>query len=341
MNDSDDSEWISFHVFYAANANPFLATAVGPLIARLRSDALITKWFFIRYWIEGPHIRLRLLPTPGAADRVRSIAEESIAIFLEKRPALYEDDRDASGDLYKSMFLAEYGEPVWNETYGENGSMPFRANNSVHEIEYEREFTRYGGAAAIVLAESHFEFSSDEILVTLHDTNVHLRTILLGQAVQQTLLLCYSVLKSNEAVAAFLERYRKMWETAYSEPSDSQHDKFDASFERMRTDFVRRAEHIRDVANKGSDVDAIPTELRWVDHAETLRTQLEQLHDKGSMDFGGRQIDDFEDALSVLLSSFVHMSNNRLGASILDEVYIAYVTCKAIEAMGSRVGANH
>ena len=81
--------------------------------------------------------------------------------------------------------------------------------------------------------------------------------------------------------------------------------------------------------------------MRWVDHAETLRTQLEQLHDKGSMDFGGRQIDDFEDALSVLLSSFVHMSNNRLGASILDEVYIAYVTCKAIEAMGSRVGADH
>ena len=56
-------EWLSFHVFYAANSNPILVEGVTPVIRRLRAEGLIERWFFIRYWLEGPHVRLRVHPT--------------------------------------------------------------------------------------------------------------------------------------------------------------------------------------------------------------------------------------------------------------------------------------
>src|SRR5690242_5922393 len=180
-------EWLSVHAFYAANANPMLVDCVTPLVASLRERDLLARWFFVRYWLEGPHVRLRLLPRdPDRAGEVRDAAAEALAAFLRRRPALYEEDRDGSVELYKNLYLAEYGEASWNDRYGPDGAMPFRDNNTVHWLPYEREYDRYGGPAGIELAEWHFEQSSDLVLALLATTNVHVRTVLLGQAAQLT-----------------------------------------------------------------------------------------------------------------------------------------------------------
>lgn len=122
----DDSDrWISLHVFYAANSNPVLVHCIGPLVAELRERSLLSKWFFIRYWLEGPHTRIRLLPAAGAdVDEVRLIAQGAITAYLKKRPALYEEDRDSSDDLYRNMYLAEYSQEQWDAEYGPDGKIP-------------------------------------------------------------------------------------------------------------------------------------------------------------------------------------------------------------------------
>ncbi|MGW5640608.1 lantibiotic dehydratase C-terminal domain-containing protein, partial [Streptomyces sp. NPDC003832] len=51
--------WQAVHVFYAANPQPLLVNCVGPLISELREDGLLAGHFFINYWLEGPHVRLR------------------------------------------------------------------------------------------------------------------------------------------------------------------------------------------------------------------------------------------------------------------------------------------
>ena len=57
-------------------SNPLL---LGQFLHHLREQELISRYFFIKYWLEGPHIRLRLLPSPGVdEDFVRHLAQTHI-----------------------------------------------------------------------------------------------------------------------------------------------------------------------------------------------------------------------------------------------------------------------
>ncbi|MDX2851110.1 lantibiotic dehydratase C-terminal domain-containing protein [Streptomyces sp. PA03-3a] len=335
--ETDGNGWISLHVFYAANANPVLVHCVRPLVARLREQRLLRSWFFIRYWLEGPHIRLRLLPADAAAaGEVARIAEEALADFLRRRPALYEEDRNASGDLYRNMFLAEYSQERWDELYGPEGTMPFRDNNSVARIPYERELDRYGGTTAMELAEWHFERSSDLVVTLLESTNVHVRTVLLGQAAQLTAGLCFSFLGDHGEVARFLTRYRAMWETSYQEPSDSQHERFDRSYHRMRDRLVSRLRHVGDSVCDTPGAAPTPLERSWLGHCADLREKVLALSGAGVLAFRDGAAPDPQAALAIVLSSYVHMTNNRLGVSILDEIYLSYVMDKALSDMAAQ-----
>src|SRR5262245_6381664 len=139
-------QWISIHVFYAGNADEMLVECVAPLVARLRNRGLIQRYFFIRYWLEGPHVRLRLLPSAhGDAGAVRAEASSAVDAFLRRRPAPPRVDDEHTHTVYKRLYLAEYGQPRWDACYGPDGSMPLRPNNSYHFTEYEPEFDRYGG----------------------------------------------------------------------------------------------------------------------------------------------------------------------------------------------------
>ena len=332
MDGSNDGDgWISLHVFYAANANPVLVRCVRPLVADLRARGLLRSWFFIRYWLEGPHVRLRLLPAgPSAAAEVAATAQDALARFLRERPALYEEDRDSSGELYKNMFLAEYSQERWDELYGADGTMPFRDNNSVAPIPYERELSRYGGPVGMELAEWHFQESSEMVLTLLETTNVHVRTVLLGQAAQLTAALCFAFLGDEGEVAAFLTRYRTMWETSYQEPSDAQHERFDRSYQRMRDRLVERIRHVRDSARDDPAASPTPLERSWLAHCAELRDRVLKSAEAEALVFRDGAVPDPRAALAIVLSSYVHMTNNRLGVSILDEIYLSYVMVKAL-----------
>jgi hypothetical protein len=59
--------------------------------------------------------------------------------------------------------------------------------------------------------------------------------------------------------------------------------------------------------------------------------------DRGALTFPARkggtpaQIPGREDLAAVLLSSYIHMTNNRLGAAILDETYLSYLIEHVLE----------
>lgn len=334
-----DDRWIALHVFYASDSNPVLTDAVRPLVAELRREDLLERWFFIKYWMEGPHVRLRLLPR-RAEDRARvqAIAEERLAAFLRRRPALYEVDADGTSEVYKKLFLAEYSEEEYEERYGD-GHMPFRPNNSVHSFPYELEFDRYGGPEGMELAQWHFEHSSDVVLELLASTNVHVRTVMLGLSVQLSLALCYVFLDTDEEVTRFLAWYQSFWETTYQERPEDYHDGFRRNYLRMEDRLVERVERVRAAANEDPD-ELTPLERRWITHARELRQRVEALQEAGRLEFvkrdGSGERGPLEDASMVrfiLLSSYVHMTSNRLGVSILDEIYLCFVLQLAYERL--------
>jgi hypothetical protein len=338
-------DWIALHVFYASDANPILVEAVRPLVEELRQEELIDGWFFIKYWMEGPHLRVRFRPArPELAGTVRRRATEALQAFLDRRPALYDTDIDGLGDLYKKMYLAEYGQERWDADYGD-GAMPFRPNNSIAELPYEREYDRYGGPAGIDIAEWHFEQSSDLVATLLATSNTHVRPVLLGLATQLSLMTAYTFLRDDDRVRTFFERYRGFWETSYQEPSDDYHGSFDKSFELTRATLAERIGRIRAIAGSAgsngstgaAEAALSGIERTWLTHCRELHRRVRDAAGRGELVFPSQRlerrapIDDPDALATVLLSSYIHMTNNRLGVAILDEIYLSYLVERALE----------
>lgn len=337
-------DWLALHVFYASDANPLIVEAVRPLVRDLRAEGLIDGWFFIKYWMEGPYIRVRLHPSePGVAGQVRERAQSAIGEFLARRPALYENDAELLSDLYKDMFLAEYSQEEWDAKYGADGVMPMQANNSVVEFDYEPEFGRYGGRTGMQIAEWHFETSSDTVADLLARSNPHVRPVLLGLGAQLSLILAYAFLETDDAVVRFFTGYRSFWENSYGQKSDDYHVSFDKTVASCGAQIAERIDRIRAAAT--GDLTQVPAfERRWAAHSRELRDRVWAAAGAGRLTFPGREnteqlLADREALSAVLLSSYVHMTNNRLGLAILDEIYLSYLVCRTLDAPALAVPA--
>lgn len=340
---SDD--WVALHVFYASDANPILVEAVRPLVEELRAEGKISGWFFIKYWLEGPHLRVRLRPSEaGLRQEVTERARRVLEDFLRRRPALYDTDTDGLADLYQRMFVAEYGAERWEAEYGEAGAIPIRPNNSVAVLPYERELDRYGGPVGIEIAEWHFEHSSDMVAHLLAGSNTHVRPVLLGLAAQLSLMTAYTFLGEDAAVRRFFQRYRAFWESSYDEPSDEHQGSFDKSFERTRATLTARIDRIRAITGHEPGAARSRIEQTWLEHCAELHRRVLDAAGRGELVFGERSasgpapIEDPEALAAVLLSSYIHMTNNRLGVAILDEVYLSYLVERALEPAVEHAG---
>lgn len=324
-------EWIAVHVFYSSNNHPLLTDVVGPVVEELREEGLLDGWFFIRYWMEGPHIRVRLRPrragdTHAVADRLFA----ALDTFLAERPALYEMDAAEMGDLFKEMFLGEYSIEQWDALYGEQGHMPMRPNNSYAVMAYEPELARYGGPEGIDVAEWHFEQSSDMALRLVESTNVHVRSVLFGLAAQLMTVMLGVFQRDRTASAEFLTTYRTYWERSGSGDSSDRHAAYKDAYDAMSGELHEQLGHVYE-ASARHDVEALSGFLGiWAEHCIELRRRLLALADAGRLSFPiGRDTEprpvDADTALFALLSGYVHMTNNRLGVSMIDECYLSYL----------------
>lgn len=314
-----EAGWISIHIHYASYPEPLLLECLRPLTSRLRERRLILGYFFIRYWFEGPHIRLRLLPEPGREVEVRCEAEQAIGEFLRRRPALYTPDAEELGPLYKGFYLAEYGEEAWDEAYGAGGVMPIRPTNTMSYEEYTPEYHRYGGPVGVAVAEWHFEHSSDMVLDLITAANVHVRPVLLGQSLQMSLTMCDVLLDGeDDAIAEFFAVNRRYWERSHNVDPKAADRYFDAAYGRCAARLRERITALRDGV-RHDEARLTPMQRGWVRHARELRRRL---------DSSSGIPDDF--TVGRLLGSYLHMTNNRLGVTIPEEIYLSHLLRRAL-----------
>ena len=108
---------------------------------RLRAEGLIERCFFIRYWLEGPHVRLRVLPTRAEHGRGSAPSwREALDAFLRAaRPCTRRTTTPAA--MFKRDVPRRVQRGAWNAEYGADGEMPFRANNSVPRSPTGRSWT--------------------------------------------------------------------------------------------------------------------------------------------------------------------------------------------------------
>ncbi|MFE9885001.1 lantibiotic dehydratase C-terminal domain-containing protein [Streptomyces scopuliridis] len=326
------ADWQAMHIFYAANPQPLLVNCVRPLVAELTADGLLAGHFFINYWLEGPHVRLRLKPVDAAATpEVRRRAEEAISGFLRTRPALYEVDSGFLNEFYNTLFEIEFPEGDRGAFMNEDGRMNLRPNNSFSYEPYEPEYGKYGGPAGIELAEWHFAHSSDLVMDAFRTMNLHLRTVLLGTSAQLMMVMAGCFLPERKELGEYLDRYYEFWHNAFPGTGFIGSKEYDKNYAAMAPGLGRRFEGIRRAVRTG-ELGTLPAFLRgWAEHCLELRNRAEELTVGGELVFrswdGTRdeRVTDPAVALPLLLSPYMHMTNNRLHVTIRDEAYLSHV----------------
>jgi thiopeptide-type bacteriocin biosynthesis protein len=137
--------WLYFKLHGGFSAvDRLLCELVGPLCARLLTDGVAERWFFVRYGDPDYHLRLRL---EGPADQLHDVALGALQTGLEP--------------------------------YLEDGSV-WRVQLDT----YEREVERYGGPEGILTAERLFHLDSEAaveaVTATRGDSQGRWRLALLG-----------------------------------------------------------------------------------------------------------------------------------------------------------------
>ena len=331
----DRKDWISLHIFYYGDQNYLLVECIKPLMQDLQERGLIQRYFFIRYWLEGYHIRLRLLPAPDAdSDKLKYIAEQAINTFLQRRPALYMPDTQFYFPYQREQFILEYGEEKLLQTYGEQGLIPLRPNNTFAYIPYEPEYHRYGGIKGVELAEWHFEHSSDMVLKLLEKVNVTVQSILLGLSLQLTLPFFFSHFTEDEAVISALEAYMSFWQEGFFKYTANRKvsQYYTKKYNHMSSPLRQRVAQIRQsMLDPHATENMTPLEQEWISHIRELRQKMQVLFAEEPF-FTDRASPREQVALHHnLQGSYVHMTNNRLGVSIEREIYLTYLLAQALK----------
>lgn len=331
------TDWMAVHVFYAASSRPVLLDCVHPLVTELDGDGLLDGWWFLNYWLEGPHVRLRVRPaTDGAAPEVRARTEAAVQRFLTARPALYRVEGNFLAELYDTLFQLEYPDGAAEGLTGPDGRMRLRPNNSWSWEPYEPEYGKYGGPAGVALAEWHFQRSSALVIDAVRTRNMHLRTVVLGLAAQLMMVMSACFVADRDHLLGLLERYHAFWQRGFSSTNYADATGYDEAFGAMSAQLAGRFDTVRS-ALAGPDLGALPGLLRrWAEHCLELRARVTALAEAGELTFRGMERDadlritSPEGALAMLASPYLHMTNNRLGVTIRDEAYLSYVLARAL-----------
>lgn len=319
--------WLSLHVFLSdvPQTERFLDEQIAPLVKRWRGDGTLARWFFIRYWEGGPHVRVRLSGLIASqAEEVRNLLQERAQSYLVADPV--------SREVYYRAHQFD-GHPV------DHRQLAWYEQGSVEPIEYEPEIQRYGGPAALAASEKLFCESSDIAITLVRQTMGDMpRRLSLSFGLMAATILATRV--SVEAMAGFFRNYAAFW---------ANHSTLNATLAgRLKQDHPvppQQIETLQRLVRQSNRAERTQDlHHAWMNGVTALVDELAALRAKGELisPFTGKPVLDdtaYGFAIQNILSSHIHMLNNRLGIVPTAEMVLAAALHRAAMA-ASRV-PNH
>lgn len=149
--------WISGHLYYHQSLDRAVQGFVHPLVAALCKDALIDAFFFVRYGLGGPHVRLRLRVRPDTREPVLEALERSARRFLQLEPSAASVDEEV---------IRRGNEHILASDPHETDDSVF-PDNSFHVMPFRPEVQRYGGPSRFRMSLDFFTLSSVAVVELL------------------------------------------------------------------------------------------------------------------------------------------------------------------------------
>lgn len=139
--------WKSYRVYYQFQPGyDGLILLLAEQLERLAARGRISKWFFLRYWEDGPHIRVRYLMDGELGEEELF---DKVRAYIQRYPSI----RKLSKEEYFQGHKFD-GEPL------ELQNLDWYEEGEIISKRYEPEVERYGGASLMPLTESLFMESS-------------------------------------------------------------------------------------------------------------------------------------------------------------------------------------
>lgn len=139
--------WFSYYIYYYDyNKQDKLIIFINNILAKEKHKQKIQKWFFIRYWWGGPHIRLRIL-SERAPDKIVNLIQQ----YINKKMSNLKIDKYI---YYNTINLDAEGEK------NEISQLPWFDEGIIKKVPYIPENSRYGGKDNIDISETLFMYSS-------------------------------------------------------------------------------------------------------------------------------------------------------------------------------------
>lgn len=332
MKQNNENKWLAGYIYYGEPLDKVIVEAVIPFVYEVMENEWVEKFFFIRYWEKGPHIRLRFL---GDSKRLESDLKPRFQEFFDK---------------YFEEHPSERQEPQHSEEVKEE--FRWYPNNSVQFIEYEPETERYGGEKCLEISESFFQYSSETIFDLMSDGEGEWGyDRALGAGIQMHLSMAYGLGMDRKEMIGFFDRYFSRWlprayyffekdvsEEELARRREETLSAFEDTYKNQEANLIAFFNQILDILDEN---DFEGTWLStWVNGSADTEKKLNRLMENGEYtpteyyNYSDEDIYTREQQMKwALYDSYVHMTNNRLGILNRDEAYLAFIISKTLKLL--------
>ncbi|MEM7482689.1 MAG: thiopeptide-type bacteriocin biosynthesis protein [Acidobacteriota bacterium] len=276
--------WTGHHLHYHGEQDLLLASLLIPILHRWFAAGSLERFFFVRYALGGPHIRLRCRwRDTNAEGRFQDELTRVATRFFERHPSASSWSPDTIRQRNRGILAhdpSEVDDVVYPDHY-------------VRQVIFEPETDRYGGEALVAASLEVFCLSSLAVCDALASAEFspkeskYALQVLAAQAVASV----EDTLDFSRLMESLGERARRRFPAAL--------DQADERFAQTGRAFSR----------------GLYGQLRGPasDAVDRLQAGLRLLR---------RQLGEVGDSASTVLMSQLHMTANRLGLSNLREVYL-------------------
>jgi lantibiotic biosynthesis dehydratase-like protein len=296
----DDSfaNWRAYHLFYHADRSLMLRELINPLVSELVRSGLIERFYFIRYGVGGPHVRLRW----RAKDETSAVLAETrlgeqAAQFLARWPS--SDSMPPEKIRLITRSLLRSGHPEAELIF---------SDNSWHRAPLDFEFKRYGGTENFDYSLDMFCLSSIWTLQMLkeheHAGAGWIRSAMLRMAVS----LAWGLAKDEDDLMGLADYCRHFFD-----------ERVAAAVKYGDEVFARQTAQI---------IELLGAVLENLTDQEEISDLTALAAGAGAL--SGRLAELSPEAHRYLAISHIHMTANRLGLTNPEEVYLSRMLWRGI-----------
>ena len=318
---TEKSTWLSLHVFLSDSALcvRFINEWLSAETRRLQMQGSLLGWFFIRYWEGGPHLRLRFkLSDDAVATKLQADLTQAAQAYINPSPVTRE---------------AYYSAHAFDGEALDPKSLSWYDEGTVAVIDYQQEWVRYGGQAAMTVSEQLFQVSSEITLALARHPNRTLEQHL-ASALGLMVASAQALSSDRQHNEHFFNRYAEFWRSYNDDAVLAERQALAQPLAPVRARLSAVMQQLQpDVATKSP-------ERVWWQALQRAQSQWRSLYEQGVLisPLSGEVVRDeaaFQVATQLILSSQIHMMNNRLGIIPAQECYLARLLSGALQGVAA------